>query len=85
MPPEDIREIVHRQPFQPFRLTLTDGRTVDVQHPELIMVGRSSVVVGTARPNAKEPIYDRYVTISLLHVMQIEPLESPASPSVSSN
>ncbi len=85
MRPEDIREIVHRQPFQPFRLTLTDGRTVDVQHPELIMIGRSSVVIGTARPNAKEPIYDRFVTISILHIMQIVPIDAPATPSVSSN
>ncbi len=85
MRPEDIREIVHRKPFQSFRLTLTDGRTLDVNHPELIMVGRTTISVGTPWPEAKERIYDRVVVISILHVMQIEPLESPATPSVSSN
>ncbi len=77
---EDIREYVRRQPFQPFRLTLTDGRTYEVHHPELVMVGRSTVAVGLPRPNDPEPVYDRLVTISLLHVMQVEALASPAPP-----
>jgi hypothetical protein len=43
---EDIHEYLKRQPFQPFRLTLTDGRTYDILHPELAMVGRSAVAIG---------------------------------------
>ena len=35
---EDVREFLRRRPFQPFRLTLTDGRTYDVMHPELAIV-----------------------------------------------
>lgn len=77
---EDIREYVRRQPFQPFRLTLTDGRTYEVHHPELAMVGRSSVAVGLQRPGDPEPVYDRLVTISLLHIMQVQALESAAPP-----
>lgn len=72
---EDVRDHVRREPFQPFRLTLTDGRTYDIHHPELAMVGRSAVAVGLPRPGDPEPIYDRLVTISLLHIMQIEALE----------
>jgi hypothetical protein len=71
---EDIREFVSRQPFQPFRITLTDGRTYDVLHPELAMVGRSNVAVGLVRPGDQEPIYDRLVTVSLHHIMQVEPI-----------
>jgi hypothetical protein len=80
MRPEDVREFLKRQPFQPFRLTLTDSRTYDVMHPELAMVGRSTVSVGVPRPGDPEPVYDRLVMISLLHIIQIEPLESIAPP-----
>jgi hypothetical protein len=80
MRPEDIRVFLRRQPFRPFRLTLTDGRTYDVMHPELAMVGRSSTEVGLTRPEDPENIAERIVSISLLQIMQIEPLESLSPP-----
>jgi len=80
MRPEDVREFLRRQPFQPFRLTLTDGRTYDVMHPELAMVGRSWVQVGLARPGDPENIAERLISVSLLDIMQIEPLESVVPP-----
>ncbi len=75
MHPEEFREFLRRQPFQPFRITLTDGRTYDIFHPELAMVGHSTIAIGLLGDDNEEPIYDRLVTISLLHVMQIEPVE----------
>ena len=80
MRPEDIREFLTRTPFQPFQITLTDGRTYDVRHPELAMVGRSSVAIGVTAPREEEPVYDRLVTVSMLHIMQIAPLEAADSP-----
>jgi hypothetical protein len=79
--PEDIREHLQRRPFVPFWMALTDGRIYEVRHPDLVMVGRSSVVLGLPRPTETEPIYDRAVTVSLLHIMQIEPMETAAPPS----
>ena len=76
MRPSDIRVFLQCQPFPPFRITLTDGRTYEVRHPELVMVGRSSLVIGLPAPGDAEPIYDQFVTVSLLHVMQMEPLEA---------
>ncbi len=75
---DDILSFVRTQPFRPFRLTLTDGRTYDIGHPELAMVGRSTVTVGIPVPDEREPVYDRLVTVSLLHVMQIEPVDAPS-------
>jgi hypothetical protein len=75
MRPEDIREFLQHKPFQPFRITLTDGRTYEVRHPELAMVGRSTIALGLPAPSEQIPIYDRLVTVSLLHVMQVEPCE----------
>ena len=62
MRPEDVREFLKHRPFQPFRITLTDGRSYDVMHPELALVGRSFVGVGLARPGDPEGVADRLVT-----------------------
>jgi hypothetical protein len=75
MRPEDIRDFLQRKPFQPFRLTLIDGRTHEVRHPEMAMAGHSAVAIGLPASNDPSPVYDRLVTVSLLHVMQIEPSE----------
>jgi hypothetical protein len=75
MCPEDIRGFLQQRPFHPFRITLTDRRTYEVRHPELAMVGRSSMAIGVPAPTETNPVYDRLVTVSLLHVMQIEPCE----------
>jgi len=77
MRPEDIRQFLQRRPFQPFRVTLTDGRIYDVRHPELAMVGRSTIAIGVPAPEDPAPVYDRLVTVSLLHIMQIEPHGAP--------
>jgi len=77
----DVREFVRRQPFQPFRITLTDGRTYDVVHPDLAMVGRGAVAIGLPSADDPELYYDRLVTVSLMHIMQIEPIRTaPVSP-----
>jgi hypothetical protein len=79
MRPEDLLNITRRQTFQPFRITLTDGRNYEVRHPELAMVGRSIVIIGLAGPNEPEPVFDRTVTVSLLHIMQIESIVPAAA------
>jgi hypothetical protein len=43
----------------------------------------STIAIGVPRRNEGEPIYDRLITVSLLHVMQVEPLE--AAPSASAD
>ena len=75
MRPDDVRDFVNKRPFQPFRITLTDGRSYEVRHPELAMVGRSEILIGVPAPDESEPVYDRLVTVSLIYIMQIEPCE----------
>jgi hypothetical protein len=80
MGPQELSDALHRQPFVPFRLTLTEGSTYDVRHPEMCLAGRRSAVIGFPAPGATELLYDRYVTIDLLHVVKLEPLETPSKP-----
>jgi len=75
MRPQDILDLLHRQPFEPFRLYLSDGAAFDVRHPELAMVGRSTVLVGIPTPDSAEPVFDRFVNCALVHITRTEPID----------
>ena len=76
---EDIQEFVFRRPFVPFRITLNDGADYEVHCSEMVMIGRSSMMVGLPRPSGPSDIFDQAVPISLTQITRIEPLG--ASPS----
>jgi hypothetical protein len=66
---EELRVAVLTEPFEPKRLHLSDGRTIDIPRPGTIAVGRrtSGVVV------------DGLIhTISNLHITRVEPLVGAA-------
>jgi hypothetical protein len=67
---EDMLERLRRQPFQPFRIHLRDGRHHDVYHRHVSLVLRSSVLID--RMDATE--HDRLVTIDADQVEAVEPV-----------
>jgi hypothetical protein len=76
MRPDELLEELRRQPFEPFRMYLTDGTANEIRHPELVMVGRGKVLVGT--PAVGQPgIFERYDAVALLHIVRLEPLQPP--------
>jgi hypothetical protein len=74
MPPQDLLQALRRQPFAPFRIHVADGTVYDVHHPELVMVGLASAVVGVPAQNQPSPVYERYETVDLRHVVRLVPL-----------
>jgi len=72
MRPEDIRDKLRERPFQPIRLCLSDGAHYDVRHPDVMVVGRTEVVIGLAGGNADLP--ERFASIDPIHVVRIEPI-----------
>jgi hypothetical protein len=76
MPPDDIREKLDHRPFVPFRIVLSDGTIYEIRHPELLLLGKRSAVIGLAS-NPVDREYDRYITVALLHITRLEPLQSP--------
>jgi hypothetical protein len=78
MSPEALRDTVKRQPFEPFRLVTTDGASYEIRHPDLVMVGIRTLMVGlTGQPG--QTFFERSVQIDLLHVVRLEPLEASQS------
>jgi hypothetical protein len=42
---QGIRDALQKQPFKPFSISLADGRSFFVPHPELVAVGKRRVIV----------------------------------------
>jgi len=40
-----VLESLHKQPFQPFVMRLADGRSLPVQHPDFLAVGKRRLVL----------------------------------------
>jgi hypothetical protein len=78
MRPQDLKEELRRQPFDPVRLHLTDGTVYEIRHPDLVMVGRSKLLVGTPAEGVPG-VFERYDVVSLLHVVRLEPIEPPTA------
>jgi hypothetical protein len=75
---DDVRNRVRRQPFVPIRTRTSAGESYDVFHPDLIMIGRRALIVGTA--SADDPAtFEQTAQVSMLHVTAIEDLPAPAN------
>jgi hypothetical protein len=73
MAPEDLLEVKHRQPFEPFRFVMTNGATFEVWRPELLMVGRSAAIVGVVT-KPSQSYHERTEKLALEQVVRIEPI-----------
>ncbi len=77
MAPRDIYNKVHHEPFEPFRLVTTDGKSFEVKHPEFCIVGLRKTIVFV--PEENDPAFvDYQIDIDNLHIVRFEPLGSKA-------
>jgi hypothetical protein len=75
----DFLNILHKRPFEPFRIQVSDGTVYDVRHPELVMVGLGAVILGVQPTGVDKLIYERTETISLQHIIKLLPLPAQAA------
>lgn len=81
MAPQELAAAVRRKPFVPFRLTLTEGSTYEIRHPEMCMVGHRSAYLGLGSANDPDLLFERAVNVDLLHIVKLDFLEPTTSPS----
>lgn len=74
---QPFREMLARRPFQPVRLILSSGQSYEIRHPEMAMLTRTSILIGTDL--AEDGVPAEFKIISLLHVTAIEPLTTQAA------
>jgi hypothetical protein len=76
MKAEDLIELLEERPFVPIRLHMSNGRTHDVRHPEMAIVGEEVVALGVQRDDSEFP---RIRLVSISHVNDVEQLTRSAS------
>lgn len=62
---DNIRELLERDPFVPFRLVLTSGRQYDVVDPQMTVLMKSEIFIAF-------PDGEHSSLIPLLHVTSVE-------------
>jgi hypothetical protein len=75
---EDILVRLRERPFRPLRIIASEGMKFDVFHPDLVLVGRHDVMIGSPEPN-NPSVYDRVTRVALVHIVALEDLPAPAS------
>jgi hypothetical protein len=79
MSPQTLLALRRARPFRPIRITLADGESYDVYHPELIWVGAKEVRIGfSSDPNST--LFERFVVADLSTVARAEPLDQAQPP-----
>jgi len=74
---DELQKLLSQRPFEPIRLHISSGQTVDIHHPELAIVSRSLVFVAVPlRGKRAKPgdVFDYVAHYNLLHIVKIEPL-----------
>jgi hypothetical protein len=67
-----LRQIVTRQPFQPFRVIMSNGERYDIKHHDTAMVTRNGFEVGL-NPD-QEGVFENIARCAILHIAQVEDL-----------
>jgi hypothetical protein len=78
VPPQDILNYLRAVPFRPFRIRMASGQTFDIRHPEMVRVGRGTLIVFSYVSDDPD-IYDRWDTVSLMLIENLTHLEASAA------
>ena len=78
MRPVDLREHLDKRPFEPFRACFSDASSVEITHPELCWLGRTSLYVAVPDPKVRGRAL-RVVHCAVGHIVRFEPLNGERS------
>jgi hypothetical protein len=77
---DEIQSRIRSQPFVPVRIMTSSGQAFDIPHPDLIMIGRRDLIVGTAS-NKNPWQYEQTSRVAIMHVTALEDLPMPTQQS----
>jgi hypothetical protein len=73
--PEDILERLKARPFVPVRIVTTTAAH-EIQHPDLVLVGRRYIEIGIASRENPET-FDHISRVAILHITALEDMVPP--------
>ena len=68
---QSIRDLLHSEPFVPFRIILTSGKEYDVANPDLVAMGESQITLYAAKS-------DRWSILRINQIASVEMLSQAA-------
>lgn len=77
--PQEVVNYIKAQPFRPFRIHMASGESFDIRHPEMVRIGRSTLILFTFVSDNPD-FYDRWETISLMLMERISQLDATVPP-----
>ncbi len=77
--PQDLVSYLRAESFRPFRIYMASGQTFEVRHPEMVRVGRKSMILFTFVSDNPE-IFDRWETVSLMLMERVAQFDSTVPP-----
>lgn len=66
---ETLQDLLHRHPFEPFEIRLSNGEAHQVRHPENVAIAKTRIAIAYTEA-------DRIVLCSLIHINSIEALQA---------
>ena len=73
MSPEELKGLLTRQPFMPFRIHVAEVASYDIRNPNMVMIGRTILFIGLRR-DINSPYFDEPVMVALRHITRVEPI-----------
>ena len=68
-----LKERMNAQPFKPFRICLSDGKTYDIANHDMAFVKRNAVEIGI--DTDPDGLAECFSECAILHITRIEDLE----------
>jgi hypothetical protein len=65
-----LRERMNENPFRPFRITLSDGRSFSIPNHDVVFVKKNSVLIGLELDS--NSFAEKYVECAILHITSLE-------------
>jgi hypothetical protein len=75
---QTFRDLLTQQPFKPFRIVMSSGKSYEIRHPEMAWLTRTDILVGVGESD--DGIPPEFRICSLLHVSSVEPLSTVETP-----
>lgn len=75
MTSEGLIELLEQRPFIPLRLHMSNGRTHEIRHPEMAIVGEGVMALGIEHDDSDRP---RLRFVSVTHINEVEPISDGA-------
>jgi len=72
----EILSLWRQRPFQPFRIVTVANESIDVWHPELMLVAGNMLTIGQPDPEGPPPLASDGVWLDFEDIKRVEPLEA---------